>query len=265
MLVIALADEADLATLPPHIARARIEWGQVGALMKLLSDFQTQHLVMVGGIARRPELSDLRLDWGALSALPHAISVLAGGGDQSVLDKLAAFFSRQNLTLVGVHEIAPSLLAQAGQLAGPPPSKANEPDMAQAAQAAWRAGQLDMGQGAVVVSRRPVAMEGAEGTDGMLERVAAMRTAQRFSARGKTGVLAKCPRPGQDRRMDMPTIGPRTIEMAALAGLCAILLEADAVLVCERARTLELAASRGIGVIARPRGFFVPEGSVDQR
>lgn len=265
VLMIAIADEADFSALPASIRRERVEWGQVGALFRLLTAFQTDKLVLVGSIGKRPDFHSLRLDWGAVQLLPRILSIVMGGGDEAVLDKVSTLFAERGFELAGVHEVAPHLLATTGLIGGPNVATNTQKDMSIACQAAWTAGRCDMGQGAVSVGGRLVAMEGAEGTDGLLARVGQMRSERRFSAKGAVGVLAKCPRPGQDRRLDMPTIGPRTIEGAKTAELACLVVEAGSVLVSQREETRAACAQLGISLIGKPRSFFLPPDQLDER
>lgn len=264
VLVVGVAGEADLSDLPPDIENTQVEWGQIGGLMKLLDEHETDKLIIVGGIAKRPDYRSLQLDWGTVQMLPKILTAVLAGGDSSVLEKIAGLFSERGFALAGVHEVAPSLLAGEGRLAGPKASTRLEDDAKHAARAAWTAGHLDMGQGAVVVNGRVVAMEGAEGTDALLQRVCDMRAAKRFSAKGASGVLAKCLRPRQDRRMDVPVIGPQTIIHAHAAELAGLLLEADGVLISKREETFALCKQYGIALWACHRSVFVPKGQEDR-
>jgi DUF1009 family protein len=152
--------------------------------------------------------------------------------------------------IVGAHEVAPGLVASPGPLTrgGIPPRAAI--DAAAALRAAHAIGLLDAGQAAVAVSGRAVALEGVEGTDGMLRRVAELRERRRIARQRQTGVLAKCAKPQQDLRVDMPTIGPRTVELAAAAGLAGIVIEAGRVMVADRAATLAAAEAAGLFIVA---------------
>lgn len=264
VLVVAIAGEADLSTLPADIERTTVEWGQIGTLIKLLNAHRTDRLVIVGSVSGRPDYRKLKLDWGAVQMLPKILTTVLGGGDASVLDKIAGMFSERGFVLAGVHEVAPSLLASEGHLAGPKLTARLQEDADSAAQAAWTAGHLDMGQGAVTVCGRVIAMEGAEGTDALLQRVREMRAAKRFSAKGAGGVLAKCLRPLQDMRMDVPVVGPQTIINAHAAGLLGILLEAEGVLISKREETFALCRQHGIALFARHRAAFVPKDREDR-
>lgn len=264
VLVVGIAEEADLAGLGPDIETAKVGWGQVGTLMRTLTDFGTQKLVIIGSISKRPDYKSLKLDWGAVQMLPRILNTVLSGGDTTVLDKVATLFSEKGFDLVGAHEVAPSLVAAKGHLGGPKPSDTMLEDAKLAACAAWTAGHLDMGQGAVAASGRLIAMEGAEGTDGLLERVESMRANKRFSTKGRCGALAKCARPAQDLRLDMPTIGPRTIENAAKAGLSMVVAEAGSVLISEHDKTFALCKREDVALVGEPRSAFLPDGHADK-
>jgi DUF1009 family protein len=100
--------------------------------------------------------------------------------------------------------------------------------------------RFDMGQGAVLEGARVLAVEGPEGTDAMLRRVARLRRWP-FGRRGQGGVLVKTSKQGQDLRVDMPAVGPRTVKEAARAGLAGIALGEGATLVLDRTETLRQA------------------------
>ena len=107
---------------------------------------------------------------------------------------------------------------------------------------------FDAGQGAIVAAGRVLAIEGAEGTDAMLARVADMRANNRLRLSGSAGVLVKAPKQGQDLRLDMPAIGPKTIEGAVKARLRGVAVAADHVLITERERCAREADAAGLFV-----------------
>ncbi len=148
--------------------------------------------------------------------------------------------------VVGAHEIAPELVATKGPLGRHAPDKVARRDIGRAMRAARAIGVIDAGQAAVAINGRIVAMEAAEGTDSMIERVGALRKAGRLKWNGRTGVLAKCAKPQQDLRVDMPTIGPKTVRAAAEAGLAGIAVEAGRVMIVDRRDVIELANESGM-------------------
>lgn len=189
--------------------------------------------VLSGWVRRRPEWRDIHAPFKALLAVPSVVRTLLKGGDDTVLRMVIRLIEAEGVRVVGAHEIVPDLLGTEGPLGSVKPDTAAEADIAAAAAVALALGRLDVGQGAVAVGGRVVALEGAEGTDGMLERVAALRISGRISQRRK-GVLVKLCKPGQDLRADLPSIGVETLRRAKAAGLAGIAVEAGRSLVLER-------------------------------
>jgi len=110
-------------------------------------------------------------------------------------------------------------------------------------------GRLDVGQAAVVAKGYVLAVEAAEGTDAMLVRCAELRELGRIRRRSRAGVLVKAPKPGQEERVDLPTIGPETVKKAAAAGLAGIAVAAGQVLMAERAATIGAANQHGLFLV----------------
>ena len=203
--------------------------------------------VLSGSVRRRPEWRDIRAPLKALLAIPSVVRTLLKGGDDAVLKMVIRLIEAEGVHVVGAHEIVPDLLGSEGPLGTVAPDAASDADIAAAAAAALALGRLDVGQGAVAVGGRVVALEGAEGTDAMLERVAALRTAGRISTRRK-GVLVKLCKPGQDLRADLPSIGVETLRRARAAGLAGIAVEAGRSLVLERQALVAEANVHGLFV-----------------
>src|SRR5690606_4568813 len=117
-------------------------------------------------------------------------------GDDGLLRSVIAAIEKQGIRVVGAHEIVPDLLAPVGVLTRVHPTKADQRDISAASEAALAIGKLDIGQGAIAIGGRVVALEGIEGTEALLERTGAMRNHGRLA--GKTGgVLVKCSKPQQ--------------------------------------------------------------------
>ena len=146
-------------------------------------------------------------------------------GDNDLLSGLVGMFNERGYKVVGAHEVAPELVASPGQIGAHAPDKGANRDARRAMKAARVIGKLDAGQAAVVVNGLIVALEADEGTDGLLERVGKLRETGRVRWKGRAGVLAKCAKPQQDLRVDLPTIGVRTVRAAAAAGLAGIVVE----------------------------------------
>ncbi len=245
--------DADVDAFDP----VRLGWGQIGKLASHLEREGVRDVVLIGSVTKRPEIREIVGDLGTMRRLPKIIASLVGG-DDSMLKKIIRLFEDEGFRIVGAHEVAPGLLARPGRLVGAQPSGEVLEDLRLAARAVEELGRLDIGQAAVCLGGRIIAVEGAEGTDAMLERCRDLRVAGRV--RGKGGVLVKCAKPGQDLRVDLPTIGPRTVALAAEAGLAGIGIEAGRVLIAERAGTEALAIEKDLFLMGLETVPSRPEG-----
>jgi DUF1009 family protein len=246
-VVFAIAGEAEPASFAAGPVHA-IRWGEVGRLFRLIDESGCREAVFVGSIARRPDFAAMRPDLGAVKLLPRILQLLRGG-DDSVLKAVAAILEERGVKLVSPLALAPALVLPSGLAAGKASPEAND-EIAKAAEAARLIGRLDIGQAAVAVGRRVVAVEDAGGTDALLERVAALRRGGRIAKAG--GVLVKCMKPQQDPRLDVPTIGPATAEAALRAGLHGVAGEAGRTLLAGRDETLEAFRRAGLFLFGIP-------------
>jgi DUF1009 family protein len=204
-------------------------------------------VVLAGGIARRPEITELRPTWSSLIAFPAFLSVFASAGDDKLLRFAIKMLENEGVRVLAAQQVAPELLCNSGPLGRIKPGKVDLKDIDAASGAALALGELDVGQGAISVGGRVVALEGLEGTDAMLDRVAGLRASQRLSLR-HAGVLVKLCKPDQDERADLPSIGPQTVINAHSAGLAGIAVEAGRALVLERDRAIAEADRLGLFV-----------------
>jgi DUF1009 family protein len=239
--VVALKGQAD-----PGLSRFPHRWvrlGQVGHLIGALREAKCRDIVIVGSL-RRPDLWKTGVDFGLFRHLP-TILTLTRGGDDTVLKRVVRFFEAQGFRVRGAHEIAPTLLAPSGALGGIAPSPEDEQDIAHALGLLSALAPFDVGQAVVIARGHVLAIEAAEGTDEMLKRCGALR---QWGGRKRAGVLVKAPKFGQELRVDMPVIGPRTVELAAAAGLAGIAVGQGKVMIADHADMVSLADSNHIFV-----------------
>jgi len=222
--------------------------GQLGTLVRIARARGCHELVLIGSLTR-PTLWSMRPDWLTLSLLPR-IARSFRGGDNHLLSNVAKIVEEQGFVLRGAHEVAPEILAPRGPLGRLAPGADDEADIALGLDYLAASGRFDIGQAAVVAGRHVVAVEAAEGTDGMLARVGALRAEGRI--RAPRGVLVKAPKPQQDRRFDLPSIGPQTVAAAARAGLAGIAVIAGETIIAEPAATADTADTAGLFVAALP-------------
>lgn len=227
-----------------------INFGHIGKVLSVSKAKNCRELVIVGAV-KRPRFKDLRIDFGALINLPSLFGWTVGG-DNSVLTGIIHFFESKGFTVVGAHDIAPELLAGPEVFTKRKPTKADKTDISVGLKVIKALGALDVGQAAVVANRYVLAVEAAEGTDRMLERC---KDLNRWWKRGRrSGVLVKCAKPGQERRIDLPTVGPDTVLRAGEAGLAGIAIAANDVLIVNREEFVESADAAGLFVIGIDTG-----------
>ena len=207
------------------------------------------------GTVLRPALRQIRFDWETLRELPAIIRMFRGG-DNHLLTALARLFEERGFRLMGAHEVAPEILMPQGAIGRREPSTRDRADIARGVAVLSALGPFDVGQAMVVADNYVLAVEAAEGTDRMLARIAELRSAGRVRSPVGTGVLVKMPKPAQDRRFDLPAIGPATVAGAARAGLAGIAVTADATIVAEPAE---------VGAAADRAGIFVTGVAPDER
>jgi DUF1009 family protein len=248
MLVGEAGDDPALASFEQE----RLELEDVGALVPLLKRREITHVVLAGGISRRPHWRQIRPTLALFRLLPKILMALARG-DDGLLRIIVGEFEAEGFKVVGAHEIVPDLLASQGPMTRAKPLKGDAADLAAALAAARAIGALDIGQAAVAIGGRVIALEGVEGTDGLLERVKELRRHGRVGGR-KRGVLVKCAKPGQELRADLPAIGPATIDAAHAAGLAGIGVEAGHSLVLDFGELVERADALGLFVVGLPAG-----------
>jgi DUF1009 family protein len=244
---------------PKLVERFRHHWiyiGQLGRFARLARSEGCRDLVMIGTLVR-PPVRHLRLDLETLRMMPRIIRAYRGGDDH-LLSGVGRILEDYGFRLVGAHEVAPQILAQPGCLGRLQPSSRDEADIARGLRLLAAIGPFDVGQAAVVANGHVLAVEAAGGTDQMLAHLAELRRAGRIRSSNGVGVLVKGPKPGQDRRFDLPAIGPSTVERVAAAGLAGLAVVAGSAIVAEPARVVSLADAAGVFVTGVRNGESQP-------
>ena len=211
----------------------------IGRIFKILKSQKIKNICMVGYIPRPNNLRDYLdfqyLNPQTLSLLFKSIGILRGG-DASLFKKINSLLENKGYKVIGASEIAPNLTLKEGLYSSKRVSKVEFEDIKKAQQCAEMTGYLDVGQAVVVKNGRVLAIEAVEGTDAMLERVACLGGIS--IKRG--GVILKSAQINQDKRVDMPTIGPDTIKNIVKANLSGIAITADDVIVLDFQQVIEI-------------------------
>lgn len=235
--------EAEIAKYP----HTWVNWGGIGAMLRAFKQHGCREIVIVGRV-RRPNLLAIRPDLGFWRSLPALLPFLRGG-DDAILRLVVGFFERHDLRVVGVHQAAPELICPAGVLGRHHPAAGHRMAISRCAEALAALGPFDAAQAAVGHDTSLVAIEGADGTDAMLRRLLEPAYSARRSAIDGAGVLVKMPKPEQERRIDLPAVGPETMRRAAEARLAGVAVLSGQTLFAERGKAIELADQAGLFIV----------------
>ena len=241
LFVLALKGVTDpaLAATAPH---AWVKLGAVGTALDTLRGAGVREIVLAGPVPR-PSFGSLGLDLRTLRLLADAGR--GGLGDDGLLSMIVRELEREGFNVVAPEAVLGGLAAAVGPLGRVVPDAGQEADIALGLRVTRALGALDVGQAAVVQGGRVLGVEAAEGTDALIARCAGLGA-------GRGGVLVKAAKPQQERRVDLPAIGPGTVAAAARAGLAGIAVEAGASLIIDAAATREAADTAGLFVVAVP-------------
>jgi UDP-2,3-diacylglucosamine hydrolase len=231
--------ERDVIAPWPHIF---LRMGAVRGILGALRDHRCKDLVLIGPV-RRPSLLDVRPDTEGVKVLAR-IGRAAFAGDDGLLSAVIRVLGEEGFRVLGAHEILREALGPRGLLSRAAPDATAMADIARGIAVAQALGSVDVGQSCVVCAGVAIAVEAVEGTDAMLSRCGALLDAMEMAK--PIGVLVKSVKPGQDRRADLPTIGPETIRLAADAGLAGVAYDAGGTILAEREACIARADERGL-------------------
>jgi len=238
---------------PVRVEKFRHRWisvGQLGRATRLFREEGCRDLIFIGTLMR-PSLSEIRFDIKTLRLLGNVIRAFRGGDDH-LLSGVGRLLEQDGFHMVGIKDVAPDLLMPEGCITRAWPSGNATTDIERGRAVLAALGPFDIGQAVVVIDGHVVAVEDIEGTDGLLQRVARLRSEGRIRAASRRGVLVKAPKSGQDLRFDLPTIGPRTVEGVAAAGLSGVAVIAGNTIAAEPQAMIELADAKYLFVIGLP-------------
>ncbi|MCQ4160162.1 UDP-2,3-diacylglucosamine diphosphatase LpxI [Roseomonas sp. GC11] len=232
-------DPRDYAAYPHILCRL----GAAGRMLDWLRAAGCRDLVLAGQV-KRPSFLSLRPDGGAAKLLPR-IGMRAFGGDDSLLTAVLRVLQEEGFNPLPAQAILATLLVEVpGQLGRVAPDAEARRDIARGVGVLRTMGAADVGQGCVVQQGLVLAVEAIEGTDAMLARAGTLRR------EGPGGVFIKILKPGQDRRVDLPTVGPATVAAVAAAGLRGLAIEARGTIVVDRDETVAAADAAGLFLLA---------------
>jgi UDP-2,3-diacylglucosamine hydrolase len=215
---------------------------KISKLIDALRIAQVSTLVFAGGISVRPKIWHFLFDWRMYREFPRIYKALQQG-DDALLRAAIGLMERKGFTIIGPHEIAPTLLATETVMTKRQPNQSELHDAHVAIGAALELGRLDIGQAAVARTGEVIAREDRSGTAIMLQNLATTAPSQ------VSGVLAKWSKPNQELRVDLPSIGPDTISQLKAAGLAGVVIQAGRSLILDREDVIRIADQNDLFVI----------------
>ena len=235
--VLAVENNADRAVFSEDIPHQWVRIGQAGSGFKCFAEQGVEEVIMIGTI-HRPSFSDLVPD--LRTAAFFARIGVKSLGDDGILRALIKEIEQDNMRVVGIHEVMPDLLVKEGLLTKRKPDKQALADIKRGAEVAFELGRLDVGQSVIVQQGLVLGVEGIEGTDELIKRCGT------YQRKGDGAVLIKLRKPQQDMRIDLPTIGTRTIENLHAAGMRGIAVHAGNALIVDEPEVIALADKYGM-------------------
>ncbi|MBP5628112.1 UDP-2,3-diacylglucosamine diphosphatase LpxI [bacterium] len=230
----------EVKTLSDHYEEVSVT--QLGKLIKIFHREGVKKAVMLGNVAPRMTIADLRLDWRLMKL---AMKVKDRRAD-SVLGAISDELGSEGITIEKTTDYLPQILLREGVLCGPAPDEKQMRDIALGVKLALVSGGHDIGQSVVIKNQAVVCVEAMEGTD---------RCIRRAGEYTNDAVVVKMAKPNQDLRFDVPCLGPGTIESMKAANARIVAAEAGKTFLLEPQKTLEEALKCGITILGVDRSL----------
>lgn len=221
----------------PHIW---LHFGEFGKALKYFEEYHIKEIVMAGTITR-PSFKEIRPDWEGVKWLAKLGKKALG--DDNLLKFLIEMMEELGYSVVGPTDILKDLLTPEGLLTSIEPDEQAWQDIGRGIEVLTILSPADVGQAVVVQEGLVLGVEAIEGTDRLIERVRSLKRP------GLGGVLVKVAKIQQEQRVDLPTVGIKTIKKAVKSGLRGVALEAGRTLMLNRNEMLKLAQDEGLFVL----------------
>ena len=206
--------------------------GQFGRIIKILKENNCKKVLFAGRV-KKPNFSKLRLDLKGIYYMPRIIKS-SKLGDAAILKEIIKILSQERIKTISSLSFNPDLTLTRGNYSKIKPNKEDKTDINKAIKILNRLGKYTFSQGAVVRNKKIIAIEGRGGTQKMLQR----SKGKKFK---KKGVLVKFPKKKQDLRIDLPTVGLKTLKQCKSAGLKGIVLKSKQNVFLEKNKCISFA------------------------
>ena len=229
--IVALEGEAD-PKMVKKLDHIWIKLGEVGKAVTAMKEAGVEEIVIVGSLYK-PDIFKVKVDWLGAKLLA-SIAKEKFFGDNKLLISVAKFLENQGFKLIGIQEILRHLVVEEDIFTKIKPNDQDERDIELGIQVVKKLGKLDIGQGAIIENGVVLAVEAIEGTDALIER-----SSEYKRDRQKSGILIKYSKPGQELRMDLPTIGINTIKNLHEAGFKGLIIESKKAIFLDQKKVIE--------------------------
>ena len=206
--------------------------GQFGRIIKILKKNNCKKVLFAGRV-KKPNFSKLRLDFKGIYYIPRIIKS-SKLGDAAILKEIIKILSQERVRTISSLTFNPELTLKKGNYSKINPNREDKADIKKAIITLNRLGKYNFSQGAVVRNKKVIAIEGKGGTQKMLKRCKSKKFRNK-------GVLVKFPKKKQDLRIDLPTVGLRTLTQCKSAGLKGIVLKSKRNVFLERKKCVSFA------------------------
>ena len=193
-----------------------ISIGQIGKVINILKENNCKNVLFAGKV-NKPNFSILKLDLKGVYYLPRIIKA-SKIGDAAILKEIINIFKIEKINTINSLSFTPELFLKKGTHTKMKINSDDKKDIRKAISTLNRSNHYSYSQGVVIRDRKVLAIEGKDGTQKMLEKI---KKKQNISK----GVLVKFPKKKQDLRIDLPTIGLKTLMQCKKAGLKGIVLK----------------------------------------
>ena len=220
----------------------RVSIGQFGKIINLLKEKKCKKVLFAGAVTK-PKFSKLRLDFKGVYYMPRIIKS-SRAGDAALLKEIIEIFKREKIITVSSLFFNPELTLKKGIYTKIKPSKADNADIKKAVSILNKLNKYNFSQGTVVRNNKLVAIEGRKGTQNLLKR----SKNKKFK---NNGVLVKFPKKKQDLRVDLPTVGFKTLKQCKLAGLKGIVVKNKRNIFLERKKCINFANKNKMFILSK--------------
>ena len=219
-----------------------VSLGQFGKILNIFKKNNCKKVLFAGKVTK-PKFSKLRFDFKGVYYMPRIVKSYKLG-DAAILKEIINIFKKEKITTVSSLLFNPELTLKRGTYTKIKPNKEDINDIKKAIITLNKLNKYDFSQGTVVRERKVLAVEGNGGTQVMLKKCKKKKYKEK-------GVLVKFPKKKQDLRIDLPTVGLKTLIQCKLAGLKGIVLKSKQNVFLERKKCINFANKNKMFITAK--------------